>query len=115
MCTVGHAKLSEQLIFQTGGCLHQKLTTSLGGGSTSFFIFLPILEKKRCKKYEKVICTSQIRIPAISQLSMFFGGGPFLLHIFTQLKLAMYVGSTASAQTVPYAPVGSTGFRRTYC
>lgn len=46
---------------------------------------------------------------------MFFGGGPFLLHIFTQLKLAMYVGITASAQTVPYAPAGSTGFGRTYC
>lgn len=53
MCTVGHAKLSEQLIFQTGGCLHQKLTTSLGGGSTSFFIFLPILEKKKMQKVWK--------------------------------------------------------------
>lgn len=72
--------------FQTGGYLHQKLTTSLGGGSTSFFIFLPILEKKYAKSMKVWFAHLNSYIHHFSQLSMFFGGGPFLLHIFYPIK-----------------------------
>lgn len=58
--------------------LHQKLTTSLGGGSTSFFIFLPILEKKEAKIWS--VHHKLVHLPW-SQLSMFSGGASFLLHI----------------------------------
>ena len=91
--------------------LHQKLTTSLGGGSTSFFIFLPILEKKKKQKYDLYIINWYIfhdlsYLCSQEERHFFF--------TFYQLKHAVDVGITAYAQNIMDVPVGNIDFQGTF-